>query len=1169
VSPDNTDLPESSEPSGAAAAEENYMLPREPPEWPPEPYEPPEPPQPPQPSQPPAGPPAQGNDMQPGEVLYPNQFIRSTFGRYALWYQRDGNLVLYDEPNNRSPLWNSETAGSRPGFCIMQHDGNLVIYNSVRQHIWASNTYQYPGSRLVVQDDGDVVIYAQSDIRIWATNTVKQEAVYSFLPWLRRGMSVAITSKLLPATDKYPQRYSQRGEAYINLTVDVGASESDTHPEPVTTKVALYGPGDITSLDPSVVIRTQPVNNSIDFESNLLPFIEFAQPDFPWRYTPEAPKGQTLRPWIFLIVLSDDGTEYDKVSIEPNKPLPYITVIDRCKLPNPGQIWAWAHVQVLNKINGEKISDELKKRPSDFVSRIICPRKLKPNQSYTAFLVPTFETGRLAGLGEKIGEGVHGLKSAWPWPCNEGSIQPPVSIQLPFYYSFKFKTGAGDDFESLVGKLDPRQMPEGVGIKDIDVTNPGYNLPSASASGEILGLEGALKAVSTQPTTANGNNNNEMVAEQFKKALMLILNAAAQGVPKVAPPIYGCWHAQASTVVAENSQRWIDDLNLDPRNRIAAGLGTLVVRKEQDKLMASAWKQLPDIQRINQTLRQAELAMEVSGKNMDKINALPIEDAITLATPVHAKVLVKAASKTIAQNFKESIIPEALLSPTFKQIIRSMGPVRKRQRMVNLTIKEEQRRGQSIITEKKIEEGDTSALLKENSTIDETNIDNNTILTRINGGELIAAPERTDSDKMAKIDSLVDSFVNMPESPGSSEPQTRDSSEQYTRLDYLEKFIKYRHLANPFYSYKPGEKEFQQVAEKLIGKIKGESHDDQPNKKRVEINQIHSIISEALDPSKTIAADLRSRLKVMHSSNWDLQDPVQPIMPIMAHPTFPQPMFEALKELSQDYILPGLDKIPPNTIGLLVSNQKFIEAYMVGLNHEMSRELLWREFPTDRGGSYFRQFWDIRGSVEINEPVPEKMKDIEEIHRWQRDSKLGEHSPRNISDPNEAQIILVIRGDLLKRYPNSVIYAIRAYSGQSSNNRKEPIFHGLLYPDVTFFAFDLTVGKAKSEGWYVVIQEQPSEPRFGLDAENPDPTKVGEGIAEWDKLSWSSIAKDKNSLDKLVNIDLDDNVPKVSNNAGVAWGENSSNMAYILLQKPILIAILAKDLLPPQNTGGP
>ena len=33
------------------------------------------------------------------------------------------------------------------------------------------------------------------------------------------------------------------------------------------------------------------------------------------------------------------------------------------------------------------------------------------------------------------------------------------------------------------------------------------------------------------------------------------------------------------------------------------------------------------------------------------------------------------------------------------------------------------------------------------------------------------------------------------------------------------------------------------------------------------------------------------------------------------------------------------------TVSLLLTNQRFVEAYMVGLNHEMARELLWNQLP--------------------------------------------------------------------------------------------------------------------------------------------------------------------------------------------------------------------------------
>jgi tyrosinase len=119
---------------------------------------------------PPTGPTAQGDDMQPGQVLNPGDQIRSSSGRYSFVYQGDGNLVLYD---GGTPLWASATDGQPVGVCIMQGDGNLVIYARGGLALWASNTWQHPGSRLVVQDDGNVVIYRPDSTPVWATNTVQ------------------------------------------------------------------------------------------------------------------------------------------------------------------------------------------------------------------------------------------------------------------------------------------------------------------------------------------------------------------------------------------------------------------------------------------------------------------------------------------------------------------------------------------------------------------------------------------------------------------------------------------------------------------------------------------------------------------------------------------------------------------------------------------------------------------------------------------------------------------------------------------------------------------------------------------------------------------------------------------------------------------------------------
>ena len=52
----------------------------------------------------------------------------------------------------------------------------------------------------------------------------------------------------------------------------------------------------------------------------------------------------------------------------------------------------------------------------------------------------------------------------------------------------------------------------------------------------------------------------------------------------------------------------MNDLNLDPRNRSAAGMGTQVVQEERTPLMASAWQQVDGVRKANELLHQAQLA---------------------------------------------------------------------------------------------------------------------------------------------------------------------------------------------------------------------------------------------------------------------------------------------------------------------------------------------------------------------------------------------------------------------------------------------------------------------------------------------------------------------------------------------------------------------------------
>jgi hypothetical protein len=188
-------------------------------------------------------------------------------------------------------------------------------------------------------------------------------------------------------------------------------------------------------------------------------------------------------------------------------------------------------------------------------------------------------------------------------------------------------------------------------------------------------------------------------------------------------------------------------------------------------------------------------------------------------------------------------------------------------------------------------------------------------------------------------------------------------------------------------------------------------------------------------------------------------------------PVFDQPMARSLADLGQDLLLPGLDAVPPNTVVPLATNTPFVEAYLVGLNAELGRELLWREFPAPPRATYFRRFWDTA-------IAPGSPPDIDDLDEW-GDRALGG------SEADNERFVMLLRSELLRRYPHAVIYATRP--GSEPPDDDYPVFAGAMEPDVRFFGFELDAEEMRERS--LVIQEQPSAPRFGIEVDD-DPGEV-------------------------------------------------------------------------------
>src|SRR5262249_56031890 len=129
----------------------------------------------------------------------------------------------------------------------------------------------------------------------------------------------------------------------------------------------------------------------------------------------------------------------------------------------------WAHAQVTGELpprgaGGEtdeavaEMTRLLHERPDRTLSRLVCGRILAPVTDYLACVVPTFELGRLAGLGLDVTADEEGLlRPAWTLGDDV------TSVELPVFHSWEFATGPNGDFQSLAMLLRARPLPAAPG----------------------------------------------------------------------------------------------------------------------------------------------------------------------------------------------------------------------------------------------------------------------------------------------------------------------------------------------------------------------------------------------------------------------------------------------------------------------------------------------------------------------------------------------------------------------------------------------------------------------------------------------------------------------------------------------------------------------------------
>lgn len=113
--------------------------------------------------------------MTPGMTLAVDDKLVSANGKFTLWMQSDGNLVLYHNVSSSPvPYWASDTEwgpiDQHPKSLTFQADAQMVLKDDSGILRWSSGTWgPFEDPFMVLQDDGNLVIYDKYAQPIWAS----------------------------------------------------------------------------------------------------------------------------------------------------------------------------------------------------------------------------------------------------------------------------------------------------------------------------------------------------------------------------------------------------------------------------------------------------------------------------------------------------------------------------------------------------------------------------------------------------------------------------------------------------------------------------------------------------------------------------------------------------------------------------------------------------------------------------------------------------------------------------------------------------------------------------------------------------------------------------------------------------------------------------------------
>jgi hypothetical protein len=824
----------------------------------------------------------------------------------------------------------------------------------------------------------------------------------------------------------------------------VGPDGEVTRTATVRTVVHLAGPADVEGLQPGAIIERFPAPGTPNAETPMCPFVVFADPALPWRYTPQgtpADDDLRLRPWLALLVGTDEEVTVtgDAVTLTPSM------LREHPLRQSP----TWAHVQ---DSDGHR------------VSRVLSRRRLIERTRYHAVLVPTFV------------EGANGtLVNAW-------SASPPGPVTLPAYARWRFRTGPGGDFRTLANAL----KPGGEGAETIGRTTVRYpRLPDQPP----LHVGGALTA----------RPQDDPLPQAVRDDLALQRRRTTDGIGRrfLGLPTYGdAWHAPPERAAPDDTV-WGDALNSDPRLRGIAGLGLELGVEIQEELAERVAQQAGAQDATESRVRHLTLGLAVSGSLWRR--RLPGDPArrVWLFGPALQRVVTADGPVATRATAGDRPLPTGWFSPAARRVLRR-GPARTAlarpvatdpaplsrtanrppaaasfadvglPRFAALGAPEFDRERAELADRTEV---DITGVAQAFGGLDMNRFQRHTdnLLAVRNALQLRTGPRR--QLPWVALTLLLRSLGD-----GEDDPDFDDATVT-SLLDVL---------ARDFDGQNDPEDELPALVRGL-----GDEQEPPPALRPVDLDRLDADLTAAFDPT---GANAPARRRVLATITG--LSPVRPLEMPEPCPNLDIPVWQRLADLAPDWLLPGVGRLGEDVVVAVGTNPTFIDAFLTGLNTRAVEELRWRNLRVGAGCTPIRSFWFRAAEASGN-----RVDDIVGIQRWTAESALGDaqHRPDGLAG---ADLVLVFRTRLFQRYPNTLLYLVAAPGGRpdpadppdDDAPRTLPTFQGRIGADVTFFGFVGVRPEAISGRW-VALEEPPSGFRFRNDVVERDPADDGAQFA--------------------------------------------------------------------------